>query len=142
MKKSQRMERLTQLSDLRQHLVEQAFLAAQRDVSTQEAQLVSLRAYQAEYLKRLGDGGSLPGYEAQKLRVFVQRIEKVIATLEYKLRQANQRRERERERLVVHKQRGHALGAVASRTRSLEFKQAENRLQNAIDDLPQVRQAD
>lgn len=120
----------------------QAYAIAQRDLSIQEAQVQNLRAYQREYLRRLGDGESLAGYEAQKLRVFVQRIETALAGLEQKLRGAVRRCERERVRLLASQRRISALQEVASRASGMEVRQAENRLQLEIDDTRRVSPVD
>lgn len=134
MKRSQRMTRIARLSTTEEQIAAQTYAAAQREVTAQEAQLQSLRDYQAEYLKSLGDGASLASYEAQKLRVFVQRIDAAIMGLEQKLRGALRRCERERLQLIGHKQKVSALQGVATRARLSEVRQAENRLQHEIDD--------
>ena len=134
MKRSQRITRIARLSNTEEQIAAQAYASAQREVATQEGQLRNLRAYQIEYLGRLGNGASLAGYEAQKLRVFVQRIDQAIASVEQKLHGAVRRCERERLRLVAHKRRVNALQEVASRARRVEIRQAENRLQIEIDD--------
>ncbi len=136
------MTRIARLSTTEEQIAAQAYASAQREVTAQEGQLQSLRAYQAEYLKRLGDGTALASYEAQKLRVFVQKIEAAIAGLEQKLRGALRRCERERVRLMGHKQRVNALQGVATRARVSEGRQAENRLQHEIDDRWRARPAE
>ena len=120
---------------MEQRIAAQAYAAVQRELATQQNQLRSLRSYQAEYLKRLGDGGALSSYEAQKLRVFVQRIEQVIAGLDHKLRLAERRCERERLRMLGHQRRTNALEEVANRARDREARAAEERLQREIEDL-------
>lgn len=139
MKPSQRLTRIARLSSADEQIAAQTYTTAQREVSAGEGQLRNLRAYQLEYLQRLDDGESIAGYEAQKLRVFVQRIETAIAGLEQKLRGAVRRCERERLRLVAHKQRCNALQEVAKRARGVEIRQAENRLQSEIEDTRRVR---
>lgn len=135
MKKSQRITRIAQLSGTEQRIAAQAFAAVQREVSAQAGQLRSLQDYRDEYLKRLGDGAALSGYEAQKLRVFVRRIDQALAALEQKLRLTERRCERERQRMLGHQRRVNALEDVAARALEREAQVAEAALQREIDDL-------
>jgi len=135
MKKSHRITRIAQLSSTEQRIAALAYAAVQRDMLAQQGQLQSLRDYQTEYLKHLSDGSALSSYEAQKLRVFVARIEQAVAGLEQKLRLTERRCERERQRMLGHQRRVNALEEVADRAREREAREAEEKLQHEIDDL-------
>ncbi|MGD9601968.1 MAG: flagellar FliJ family protein, partial [Gammaproteobacteria bacterium] len=108
MKKSQRIHRIAGLASTEQRIAAQALAAAQRELNAQQGQLANLRHYHADYLRRLGDGNALSGYEAQKLRVFAQRIEQVVAGLARRVDASERRVERERLRMLGHQRRANA----------------------------------
>lgn len=136
MKRSQRLARISRLSQTAEQIAAQALAAAQREVAALEGQLRALHGYREEYLKRLAGGANLPGYEAQKLRVFLGKLEAAISGQEQKLAASRRRCERERQKVLAHKRRVNVLQDAAGRALGLETRRAEARLQHEIDDLP------
>ena len=139
MKRSARMSRITNLSRTAERIAGEAFAAAEREVATQEAELRSLRQYQAEYLTKLDYGAALASYDVQKLRAFVRRIDEGIAALEHRVRAAARRCERERERLIAEKRRADALNDVTARALTSEARALEGKVQREIDDSPREK---
>jgi flagellar export protein FliJ len=138
MKRSQRLTRIVQLSQTAEQIAAQAHAAAQREVTAREAQLRALQGYREEYLKRLAGGASLPGYDAEKLRVFLHKLEAAISGQNHQLAASRRRCERERLKVIAQKRRVNVLQEAASRARGLEARRAEARLQHEIDDLPRL----
>jgi flagellar export protein FliJ len=135
-KRSQRISRIARVSMTAEQLAAQALAQARQEVARLSAQRHELQRYQSDYLRRL-DGSlpdALPSYEAQKLRLFVQRIEQAIQSLDHQILLAGRRCERERQRWLGQHRRVNALDEVANRARLGEERAAEARLQREIDD--------
>ena len=136
MKRSLRLDRLARLARTTEQVAAQALARAQQDLAHLEAQQRELRGYQAEYLKRFtgGSAAGLRGYEAQKLRVFVQRVEEAIGAMAQRIGMASSRCERERLRWLTHRQQAKAQSTLVARARVEEFVVTELRLEREIDD--------
>ena len=141
MKKSSRLQRIVRLSTTTERLVAQALAQAQHEHAQLEAQTRDLRAYQAEYLKRLQHDAklSLNSYEAQQLLLFVRRIEAAIADLGRKLEAAARRCTVARERWVAQHRKVSIISEVAARARATEEVSAAARLQHEIEDRVRPR---
>ena len=83
MKKSNRLQRIADLSETAEQLAAQALARASEEVERIERQLQDLESYRDEYLRPLREpgGGGLGAYQAQKLRLFVGKIEEALALL-------------------------------------------------------------
>ncbi len=135
MTRSERMARVTRLSQTAEQITAQAFRRARQELERQTAQRCELRAYQAEYLQRLQNAAAtVGGYEAQQLRIFVQRIEAAVATLTERICQAERKCESERERWLAQRRKTGAYDEVTQRARREEAGVAERKLQREIDD--------
>ncbi|MBI4696180.1 MAG: flagellar export protein FliJ [Gammaproteobacteria bacterium] len=138
MDRSKRLERLVDLSNTAERVAAQALARTNGDLQQYQTQLQELQAYRNEYQSALtgGDGVVITAYDAQKLRVFLQRIDAAIAQIEQMLANAERRCELEREAWMKKRLRADALEGVADRARHHEAGVAEQRLQREIDDLP------
>ncbi|MBI2801305.1 MAG: flagellar FliJ family protein [Gammaproteobacteria bacterium] len=136
MKRSLRLDRLARLARTTEQVAAQAQARAQQDLAHLEAQQRELRSYQAEYLKRFagGDAAGLRGYEAQKLRVFVQRVEEAILAMEQRIAMASKRCELERAKWLAQRRRVEAQSTLVVRARAEESVVTELRLEREIDD--------
>ena len=141
MKKSSRLQRIVRLSTTTERLAAQALAQAQQEHAELAAQTRDLRAYQAEYLKRLQHDATLAlnGYEAQQLLLFVRRIEAAIADLGRKLEAAARRCTVARERWVAQHRKVSIISEVAARARATEEVSAAARLQHEIEDRVRPR---
>jgi flagellar protein FliJ len=140
-KRSRRLDRIVRLASVAEQRAALAVARAESDIQRAQAQRSELRRYQADYLKRLmGEGSmSLAGYDAQKLRVFVQRIEQAIAILDRTITKLNKRVERERAAWIAEQRRTTVIGDIAARVRGAESRTAEANLQHEIDDRSAIR---
>ena len=135
MTRSERMARVTRLAQTAEQVAAQAFGRARSELERQIGQLRELQAYQIEYVTRLKNGGAtLGGYEAQQLRMFVQRIEDAVSALAQRIRQTEHTCERERARWLAQRRKSGAYDDVTQRARREELGVAEKRLQREIDD--------
>jgi flagellar export protein FliJ len=141
MKRSQRLSRIVRLSSMAEKQAALAAARAESELGQLDAQQRELRHYQGDYLKRLGVGadGAVPGYEAQKLRVFVHKIEQALAGLDRKIAVATKRVERERQQWIQQQRRLNAIGDIATRVRGEELGASETRLQHEVDDRARPR---
>ena len=136
MKRSQRLARIARLSSTAELVAAQTLARAQQELAQLEIQRRELQNYQAEYLKRMEgvDGPPLNAYEAQKLRVFVQRIGDAVAVMDQRIAGTAQRCARERQRWLSQRQRAETQTDLAARARVSEAARAELSLERAIDD--------
>jgi flagellar FliJ protein len=143
MKKSQRLQRIANLSHTAEQIAAQAFNRARDEVERYATQVRDLERYRDEYLRQVGgDTGVVNGYQVQKLRAFVGRIEEALAQLRARQEQAERRREQQRAVWMERRRRSNTLGEVASRAREHEQVELEKRLQREIDDRPRVPQGE
>lgn len=138
MKKSQRIQRIANLSATAEQVAAQALARATDDVARHAAQIRELERYRDEYLRQFerDHPGGLDGYRAQKLRTFVGRIEEALGQLVQRHAQAERRREQERLAWIERKRRVTTLTEVAVRARGVEDVAFEKALQREIDDRP------
>lgn len=138
MKKSQRIQRIANLSATAEQIAAQALARASDEVTRHAAQIRELERYRDEYLRQFerDHPEGLDGYRAQKLRSFVARIEEALTQLNERRQQAERRREQERVAWVERKRRVTTLTEVASRARGVEEIAFEKALQREIDDRP------
>lgn len=138
MKKSQRLQRIANLSHTAEQIAAQSFARASDEVTRYEAQIRELERYRDEYLRQFerDHPGALDGYRAQKLRDFVGRIEQALAQLVDRHAQAERRREHERTEWMGKRRRANTLTDVATRARGVEEVSFEKALQREIDDRP------
>lgn len=140
MKRSLRLSRIVRLSNVAEQRAAVAMARTESELSALDAQRRELRHYQTDYLKRLGVASStLAGYEAQKLQVFVQRIEQAIMGLERKIAALRKRLARERQLWLDQQRRHQVVGEIAGRVRGDEMRAVETSLQCEIDDRPRPR---
>ncbi|MSQ67337.1 MAG: hypothetical protein EXR83_03960 [Gammaproteobacteria bacterium] len=139
MKKSGRVQRLANLSATAEQLSALALARASEEVSRLDRQLGDLRGYRDEYLRPLQAAGAaaVGGYQAQKLRLFVGRIEEALALIERKKQLAESNRELERGVWLAQRRRALLMNKVAQRALADEEAHAERSLQREIDDRPQ-----
>ncbi len=138
MKKSQRLQRIANLSHSAEQIAAQALARASDEVARYAAQIRELERYRDEYLRQFerDHPGALDGYRAQKLRTFVGRIEEALTQLVHRHAQAERRREHERVQWADRRRRANTLTDVASRARGVEESSFEAALQREIDDRP------
>ena len=138
MKKSNRLQRIANLSETAEQLAAQALARANEEVERLERQLRDLESYRDEYLRPLREsgGGGLGAYQAQKLRLFVGKIEEALALLRKKRALAEKQRDHERQLWMEQKRRALMTNKVAERARVEEEAMAERALQREIDDRP------
>lgn len=138
MKKSQRLQRIANLSQTAEQIAAQALARASDEVTRYEAQIRELERYRDEYLRQFerDHPGALDGYRAQKLRAFVARIEEALTQLVDRHAQAERRREHERAQWADKRRRTNTLTDVAARARGAEEVSFEKALQREIDDRP------
>ena len=138
MKKSGRVQRLANLSTTAEQISAQALARATEEVSRLERQIGDLQGYRDEYLRPLREAGAtaVGGYQVQKLRLFVGRIEEALALIERKKKLAESNRERERAVWMEQRRRALLMNKVAQRARTEEEAHAERTLQREIDDRP------
>lgn len=135
MTRAKRMARITRLAQTAEQIAAVELGKARGELARQRAQLAELRSYRADYARRLETGGiTLGGYEAQQLRVFVQRVDEAVATLEARVEQAERRCDRERENWVRQRRKSDAYEDVTARAQRVEAGAAERGLQREIDD--------
>ena len=138
MKKSQRLQRIANLSQSAEQIAAQAFSRARDEVTRYATQIRELERYRDEYLRQFErdhpDG--LDGYRAQKLRAFVGRIEEALGTLLDRHAQAERKCEQERKLWMERRRRANTMSDVAVRARGVEDVAAEKALQREIDDRP------
>lgn len=139
MKKSGRVQRLANLSATAEQISAQALARATEEVSRLERQIGDLQGYRDEYLRPLREAGApaVGGYQVQKLRLFVGRIEEALALIERKKKLAESNCERERAVWMEQRRRALLMNKVAQRARTEEETRAERALQREIDDRPQ-----
>ena len=139
MKKSGRVQRLANLSATAEQISAQALARATEEVSRLERQIGDLQGYRDEYLRPLREAGTtaVGGYQVQKLRLFVGRIEEALALIERKKKLAESNCERERAVWMEQRRRALLMNKVAQRARTEEETRAERALQREIDDRPQ-----
>ncbi|MSR13153.1 MAG: hypothetical protein EXR86_01000 [Gammaproteobacteria bacterium] len=137
MKRSRRLDRIVHLSSAAERRAALAIARAESELQNLEAQRNDLRRYQTDYLQRLtaGDHACVAGYEAQKLRVFVQRIETAIAGIDQKSALMRKRLARERDLWATQQRRLTVVSEIAVRVRGDESRATEASLQREIDDL-------
>jgi len=137
-KKSKRLQRIADLSETAEQLAAQALARASEEVERIERQLQDLESYRDEYLRPLREpgGGGLGAYQAQKLRLFVGKIEEALALIRKKRALAEKQRDHERQQWMEHKRRALMTNKVAERARVEEEAMAERALQREIDDRP------
>jgi flagellar FliJ protein len=137
-KKSGRVQRLANLSATAEQISAQALARATEEVSRLERQIGDLQGYRDEYLRPLHEAGAtaVGGYQVQKLRLFVGRIEEALALIERKKKLAEINRERERAVWMAQRRRALLMNKVAQRARTEEEAYAERTLQREIDDRP------
>ena len=138
MKRSLRLGRIVRLSNVAEQRAAMAMARTESELNGLDAQRHELRQYQSEYLKRLGAGttNTVAGYEAQKVQVFVQRIEGAIVALERKIAGLRKRLSRERQLWLDQQRRRKVVGDIAGRVRRAEVRAVESNLQREIDDRP------
>ena len=138
MDRSKRLERLVDLSNTAERIAAQALARTNGDLKQYQVQLNELKTYRAEYQRALigGDGVLINAYDAQTLRVFLQRIDGAIAQIENMMTAAERRSEVERQTWMERRLRADALEGVADRVRHHEQDVAEQKLQREIDDRP------
>jgi len=137
-KKSNRLQRIADLSETAEQLAAQALARASEEVERLERQLRDLESYRDEYLRPLREtgGDGLGAYQAQKLRLFVGKIEEALALLRKKRDLAEKQRDHERHLWMEQKRRALMTNKVAERARVEEEAMAERALQREIDDRP------
>ena len=137
MKKSGRVQRLADLSGTVEKLAAQAVAQAQAELARLQQQAMDLERYRDEYLRPLKEGaGPVGGYEVQKLRVFVGKIDQALGQLQGKVGQAQAAVMQAEEVWNEQRRRTQAMNNVADRARTAEEAQAEKALQREIDDRP------
>ena len=137
MKKSGRMQRLADLSGTVEKLAEQALAKAQAEAARLRQQALDLERYRNEYLNPLNDGSrAVGGYEVQKLRLFVARIDQALAQLQGRIRQAEAAVTKAEAVWNEQRRRTQTMNDIAGRARAVEEVQAEKVLQREIDDRP------
>jgi flagellar export protein FliJ len=114
----------------------QAYRRAQDETARCATQIGDLERYRDEYLAGLGGAAALSGYDAQKRRVFVARIEEALDQLRARHAQAQRREAQERAVWLERRRRTNTLDDVALRARDSESAELEKRLQREIDDRP------
>ena len=140
MKKSQRLQRIANLSSTAETIAAQALSRVTDEVRRYEAQIGELERYRDEYLRQFerDHPERLDGYRAQKLRAFVTRIEEALHQLLERHAQAERRREQEQALWLERRRRATTLNEVASRARGTEDLAYEQALQREIDDRPRT----
>ena len=136
MKKSGRLQRIADLSTTAEQLAAQAVARANDEVSRIERQARDLESYRDDYLRPLREAGGVGAYQAQKLRLFVGKIEEALALLRRKLALAEKQRDHEQQQWLEQRRRALMTNKVAERARAEEEVQAERALQREIDDRP------
>lgn len=136
MKKSGRLQRIADLSTTAEQLAAQAVARANDEVSRIERQTRDLESYRDEYLRPLRESGGVGAYQAQKLRLFVGKIEEALALLGRKLALAEKQRDHEHQQWMEQRRRALMTNKVAARARAEEEVFAERALQREIDDRP------
>ncbi len=134
LRRSTRLARIAGLTANAQRVAAEALAKATHDLATIEQQRRDLQQYRQEYLGRLVSGATLAGYDAQKLRVFLARIDQAIERVSQHARTAQRRVEREREQLMAQTRRMGALEKITAQAKTLESRRAEAQLQRRIDD--------
>ena len=138
MKRSGRLQRIADLSTTAEQLAAQAVAHAVEELERIKTQIQALGGYRDEYLRPLHvpGGEGVGAYQAQKLRLFVGKIEEAVAVLEKKRVMAERKVEHERGLWMEQKRRAIMTSKVADRARADEAVVAERNLQREIDDLP------
>lgn len=137
MKKSGRVQRLADLSGTVEKLAALALSQAQAEVARLRQQALDLERYRNEYLHPLNEGSrALGGYEVQKRRLFVGRIDQALAQLQGRMRQAEVAAAKAESVWNEQRRRTQTMNDVAGRARAQEEMQAEKALQREIDDRP------
>ena len=136
MKKSGRLQRIADLSTTAEQLAAQAVARANEEVSRIERQTRDLEGYRDEYLRPLREAGGVGAYQAQKLRLFVGKIEEALALLRRKLSLAEKQRDHQHQQWMEQRRRALMTNKVAERARAEEEVLAERALQREIDDRP------
>jgi flagellar export protein FliJ len=134
--RSQRIQRIAQLSRRSELSAAGTLSAAQRELEQCTAQLQELTTYREEYRASLRSGSAVAmnGAQVQKIRAFISQIDTVIDSLNVKIRQCTERQNLTRAMLIKTQRRANALDAVADRERRQESSDAESREQREIDD--------
>lgn len=143
MKKSQRLQRIANLSVTAEQVAAQAFSRARDEAERYATQIRDLERYRDDYLRQFAreNTDGLDGYRAQKLRAFVVRIEEALHMLLDRHAQAERRREQERANWMDRRRRTGTMNEVVTRARGTEDKQAEKALQREMDDRPRASSA-
>ncbi len=136
MKKSERLQRLANLSLTAKQIAAQSLARTNDELERCAAQIRDLERYRDEYLRQLAGecGERLDGYGAQRLRAFVAAIEQALAALADRERQTEARRLQERAAWLERRRRAQTLGDIAARARDGEEADFEKALQREIDD--------
>lgn len=136
MRRSQRFERIAQLSRTAEQVAAEAYRRAQDESARYATQIDDLERYRNEYMRGFTDDTAFNGYHAQKLRAFVGRIEEALAQLRARHAQAQRREAQQRAAWLELRRRTNTLDDVALRAREGEVVELEKRLQREIDDRP------
>ena len=137
MKKSGRVQRLADLSGTVEKLAAQTLAQAQAELARLRQQASDLERYRNEYLHPLKEGARpVVGYEVQKLRLFVARIDQALAQLQGRIRQAEGAVVKAESVWQEQRRRTQTMNDVAVRARAVEERRAEKVLQREIDDRP------
>lgn len=138
MKKSGRLQRIANLSTTAEQLAVQAVARATEELDRIDTQVRALESYRDEYLRPLHEPGGqgVGAYQAQKLRLFVGKIQEAMVLLAKKRVMAEHKLAQERNEWMAQKRRAIMTNKVAERARAEEEAVSERALQREIDDRP------
>lgn len=136
MQRSKRLTRIAQLSQTAERIAAQGFVRSKTDLERCQGQLQELHIYRAEYQAAMMNSTTAPldGYELQKLRQFIVRVDEAIAAVEAKLRHTKVSHEHRRQDWMERRHQANALSEIVDKARGVESRAAEIRQQHELDE--------
>lgn len=131
MKKSQRLQMVTDIKATQAKAALEAFAVAQRKFSELQAQLESLRVYRMEYqnnFNRLGSGG-VKVAQMLEYRSFIEKLDKAIVGQEQALSMLDVEKNLKRQRWEDLHFRAEGLQKITKTALQVELKQEDKREQ-------------
>ncbi|MEQ1619970.1 MAG: flagellar export protein FliJ [Methylococcales bacterium] len=131
MKKSQRLQMVTDIKETQAKAALEAFAVAQRKFSELQAQLENLRVYRMEYqdkFNRLGSGG-VKVAQMLEYRSFIEKLDKAIAGQEQTLSMLDAEKTLKRKRWEDLHFRAQGLQKISTAALVTEMKQEDKREQ-------------
>lgn len=138
MTKSKRLKPVATIADTRQRQAARLLGESERALQAREARLTELIAYRDEYITRYERGnGSITAGQLQDYRVFLSRLNEVIAQQEQLVVQARREYTDKRQRWFALYGKSRALDQAVARFERVERRDAERREQGVLDERAQ-----